>query len=208
MKIWHFATPLQLFFVLNLPTIQIGHSITCTLGLKFNALVKAWKNDYIFWLIWIMNTKDNELSLSHSHAAQFKGADWLISNSAKFSYREGGAALQLYSTQCCLEWGRTTWFSKLTRKSARAVSSYDSRTIWHQDNLTPRTIWHRSNFPFLPMVSNCPRRQIVLVSSCPVSNCARCQIVPNLWPPVLPTRWCLEQVRTMWFSKNIFNGCL
>ena len=122
MKIWHFATPLQLFFVLNLPTIQIGHSITCTLGLKFNALVKAWKNDYIFWLIWIMNTKDNELSLSHSHAAQFKGADWLISNSAKFSYREGGAALQLYSTQCCLIAGKDNVMFKAGR-SAMAVSS-------------------------------------------------------------------------------------
>ena len=34
-----------------------------------------------------------------------------------------------------------------------------------------------SNCPFLPMVSNCPRCQIVLVSNCPVSNCPRCQIV-------------------------------
>ena len=49
----------------------------------------------------------------------------------------------------------------------------------NQKNFYGVKLYAVSNCPFLHMVSNCPRCQIVLVSNCPVSNCPGVKLSPN-----------------------------
>ena len=76
--------------------------------------------------------------------------------------------------------------------------------IWHFEGVcAPFGRWvgkykkiHSANFsavpncPFLHMVPNCPRCQIVLVPNCPVPNCPRCQIVRGAKLSGAKLSWC------------------